>query len=309
MEIFWGLENFKQLENAVVTMGTFDGVHLGHQEIIKDLVKTSKTNQAKSVLITFDPHPRKVLQPDIPLQLIQSVEEKILVLQTTGIDYLIIIPFDKQFSELSSLEFIQKILVQKIGCKKLVIGYDHHFGKNREGSFEYLKNNSHLFGFEVKEISAKKIDETKISSTAIRKYIKDGEIKKANLLLNYTYFIIGKIVDGEKIGRKIGFPTANIQVDTNKLIPKIGVYLAKVEFDNKSFFGMLNIGNKPTFGNHLLSVEIHIFDFHEDIYNKKVKLLLYERIRDEIAFNNVNDLIEQLKKDKSICQNIMPHYY
>ena len=220
MEIFWGLENFKQLENAVVTMGTFDGVHLGHQEIIKDLVQTSKTNQAKSVLITFDPHPRKVLQPDIPLQLIQSVEEKNLVLQTTGIDYLIIIPFDKQFSELSSLEFIQKILVEKIGCKKLVIGYDHHFGKNREGSFEYLKNNSHLFGFEVKEISAKKIDETKISSTAIRKYIKDGEIKKANLLLNYTYFIIGKIVDGEKIGRKIGFPTANIQVDTNKLIHK-----------------------------------------------------------------------------------------
>lgn len=308
MEIFWGLENFKQLENAVVTMGTFDGVHLGHQEIIKDLVHSAKTNHAKSVVITFDPHPRKVLQPDLPLQLIQSVEEKIIVLQTTGIDYLIVIPFNKAFSQLSSLEFIEKILVEKIGCKKLVIGYDHHFGKNREGSFEYLKNNSGLFGFEVKEISAKKIDETKISSTAIRKYITEGDIEKVNQLLNYTYFISGKIIDGEKIGRTIGFPTANIAIHPDKLIPKIGVYLAKIEVDNKSFFGMLNIGIKPTFGKHVLGVEMHIFDFNEDIYNKTVKLLLYQRIRDEIAFNNVNELIDQLQKDKTTCQNIMLQY-
>lgn len=308
MEIFWGLENFKQLENAVVTMGTFDGVHLGHQEIIKDLVLSAKTNHAKSVVITFDPHPRKVLQPDIPLQLIQSIEEKIIVLQTTGIDYLIVIPFNKAFSQLSSLEFIEKILVDKIGCKKLVIGYDHHFGKNREGSFEYLKNNGGLFGFEVKEISAKKINETKISSTAIRTYITEGAMDKVNQLLNYTYFMSGKIIDGEKIGRTIGFPTANIAIHPDKLIPKIGVYLAKIELDNKSFFGMLNIGIKPTFGKHVLGVEMHIFDFNEDIYNKTVKLLLYQRIRDEIAFNNVNELINQLQKDKTTCQNIMLQY-
>jgi riboflavin kinase/FMN adenylyltransferase len=308
MEIFWGLDKFKKLDNAVVTMGTFDGIHLGHQEIIKDIVQSAKINNAKSVVITFDPHPRKVLQPNTPIELIQSLEEKIIVLQTTGIDYLIIIPFNIAFSQLSSLEFIEKILVEKIGCKKLVIGYDHHFGKNREGSFEYLKNNCGLYGFEVKEISAKKIDETKISSTAIRKYINEGNIEKVNQLLNYTYFISGKIIDGEKIGRTIGFPTANIAIHPDKLIPKIGVYLAKIEVDNKSFFGMLNIGIKPTFGKHVLGVEMHIFDFNEDIYNKTVKLLLYQRIRDEIAFNNVNELIDQLQKDKTICQNIMLQY-
>jgi len=309
MEIFWGLDTFKKLDNAVVTMGTFDGVHLGHQQIFKDIVNTAIQHQSKSVVITFDPHPRKVLNPSVQIPLINTLEEKIELLAQTKIDYLIVIHFDKQFSELSSLDFITEILVNKIGCTQLVIGYDHHFGKNREGSFEYLKNNGHLFGFEVKEISAQKVNETKISSTAIRQYVIDGEIQKANQLLNYPYTLTGSIINGEKIGRTIGFPTANFQVSNEKLLPKIGVYLAKIEIENNSFFGMLNIGNKPTFGSNLLSIEIHIFDFNQDIYNKKAKLLLYQRIRDEIAFNNVNELVYQLEKDKTICQNIIQQYY
>jgi riboflavin kinase/FMN adenylyltransferase len=309
MEIFWGLDTFKKLDNAVVTMGTFDGVHLGHQQIFKDIVNTAIQHQSKSVVITFDPHPRKVLNPSVQIPLINTLEEKIELLAQTKIDYLIVIHFDKQFSELSSLDFITEILVNKIGCTQLVIGYDHHFGKNREGSFEYLKNNGHLFGFEVKEISAQKVNETKISSTAIRQYVIDGEIQKANQLLNYPYTLTGTIINGEKIGRTIGFPTANFQVSNEKLLPKIGVYLAKIEIENNSFFGMLNIGNKPTFGSNLLSIEIHIFDFNQDIYNKKAKLLLYQRIRDEIAFNNVNELVYQLEKDKTICQNIIQQYY
>lgn len=309
MEIFWGLDTFKKLDNAVVTMGAFDGVHLGHQQIFKDIVNTAIQHQSKSVVITFDPHPRKVLNPSVQIPLINTLEEKIELLAQTKIDYLIVIHFDKQFSELSSLDFITEILVNKIGCTQLVIGYDHHFGKNREGSFEYLKNNGHLFGFEVKEISAQKVNETKISSTAIRQYVIDGEIQKANQLLNYPYTLTGTIINGEKIGRTIGFPTANFQVSNEKLLPKIGVYLAKIEIENNSFFGMLNIGNKPTFGSNLLSIEIHIFDFNQDIYNKKAKLLLYQRIRDEIAFNNVNELVYQLEKDKTICQNIIQQYY
>jgi riboflavin kinase/FMN adenylyltransferase len=309
MEIFWGLDKFKKLDKAVVTMGTFDGVHLGHQEIFKDLINTAQKINAQSVVITFDPHPRKVLNPSVHIPLINTLEEKIELLAQTKIDYLIVIHFDKQFSELSSLDFITEILVHKIGCTQLVIGYDHHFGKNREGSFEYLKNNGHLFGFEVKEISAQKVNETKISSTAIRKYVTDGEIQKANQLLNYNYTLTGKIVNGEKIGRTIGFPTANLEINDEKLIPKIGVYLAQIEIDNNNYFGMLNIGNKPTFGQNLLSIEIHIFDFNQDIYNKKAKLLLYQRIRDEIAFNNVNELVYQLQKDKTTCQNIIQHYY
>lgn len=309
MEIFWGLDTFKKLDNAVVTMGAFDGVHLGHQQIFKDIVNTAIQHQSKSVVITFDPHPRKVLNPSVQIPLINTLEEKIELLAQTKIDYLIVIHFDKQFSELSSLDFITEILVNKIGCTQLVIGYDHHFGKNREGSFEYLKNNGHLFGFEVKEISAQKVNETKISSTAIRQYVIDGEIQKANQLLNYPYTLTGTIINGEKIGRTIGFPTANFQVSDEKLLPKIGVYLAKIEIEKNSFFGMLNIGNKPTFGSNLLSIEIHIFDFNQDIYNKKAKLLLYQRIRDEIAFNNVNELVYQLEKDKTICQNIIQQYY
>ena len=309
MEIFWGLDTFKKLDNAVVTMGAFDGVHLGHQQIFKDIVNTAIQHQSKSVVITFDPHPRKVLNPSVQIPLINTLEEKIELLAQTKIDYLIVIHFDKQFSELSSLDFITEILVNKIGCTQLVIGYDHHFGKNREGSFEYLKNNGHLFGFEVKEISAQKVNETKISSTAIRQYVIDGEIQKANQLLNYPYTLTGTIINGEKIGRTIGFPTANFQVSDEKLLPKIGVYLAKIEIEKNSFFGMLNIGNKPTFGQNLLSIEIHIFDFNQDIYNKKAKLLLYQRIRDEISFNNVNELVYQLEKDKTICQNIIQQYY
>ena len=306
MEIFWGLENFKQLENAVVTMGTFDGVHLGHQEIIKDLVQTSKTNQAKSVLITFDPHPRKVLQPDIPLQLIQSVEEKILVLQTTGIDYLIIIPFDKQFSELSSLEFIQKILVEKIGCKKLVIGYDHHFGKNREGNITQLSEYSDVYNFDVEEIPAQDIDEVSVSSTKIRRALESGNLQTANHYLGYPFMLNGTVVNGKKLGGKIGYPTANIAIEEPyKLIPKTGVYVVKSTINENVVFGMMNIGNRPTVDGNYQTIEVHFFDFNEDLYGKKLRIDLLYFLRDEQKFDSISLLVNQLKNDEKNAKNYL----
>jgi len=310
VEVYRDLSEFKTLKNAVVTAGTFDGVHLGHQAIIKHVVDYASDSGGESVLVTFHPHPRIVLQPNCDLQLLTSIEERIALLSKTGLDHLIIIPFDKEFSRLSSLEFVRDLLVNKIGTKKLIIGYDHHFGRNREGSFAHLKEFGPVYGFEVREIPAQDVDSLKISSTQIRYALEEGDVKLAQKLLGHPYSLSGTVVEGKQLGRTIGFPTANLKVlENRKLIPKYGVYLAEVLFEIdggvKSFFGMLNIGVKPTFGFEELTIEVNVFDFDGDLYGKQLDVVFIDRIRSEVKFNNIQELQAQLLIDKKQCLNII----
>lgn len=297
----------------MVTTGTFDGVHVGHQTIIKDVVDYANEVGGESVLVTFFPHPRVVLQPESDLQLLTSIDERIQLLKTTGLDHLIIIPFDKEFSRTSSLSFVRDILVNCIGTKKLIIGYDHHFGRNREGSFEHLKEFGPVYGFDVKEIPAQDVDNMKVSSTQIRKALLTGDPKRAKILLGYPYFFTGEVVQGKQLGRLLGYPTANIKwEEERKLIPRHGVYLGKLYFTDNDIspkFGMLNIGLKPTVGGKTISIEVHLFDFEEDIYNKNVRLELLDKIRNEESFEGLEALKKQIDKDKVVCQKLISQYY
>lgn len=290
-----------------MTIGTFDGVHIGHQTIIKRMVGIAKKFNGEVVLVTFDPHPRLVLQKDAKVKLLTSIKERIDLLDKAGVGHLIIIPFDKSFANLTSLEFIRDILVKKIGTKRLVIGYDHHFGKNREGSFDHLIKYGSIYGFDVEEIPPKEVNDLKVSSTKVRNAILEGDVVKASHYMCHPYRITGTVVNGEQIGRSIGFPTANIKVgEPNKLIPKEGVYAVRVVYDSKSFSGMLNIGYRPTLGrDNQLSIEVHIFDFRENIYGKQLTLDIIKHVRNEIQFTNVNDLKSQLEQDLKKCKNIL----
>lgn len=310
MEVYRDISDFKTLKNAVVTTGTFDGVHLGHRAIIDNVVDIAKETGGESVLVTFHPHPRIVLQPNCNLQLLTSIEERIELLAKTGLDHLIVIPFDKEFSRLSSLEFVRDLLVNKVGTKKLVIGYDHHFGRNREGSFAHLKEFGPVYGFEVKEIPAQDVDSLKVSSTKVRYALEEGDAQLAEKLLGHPYSLTGEVVEGKKLGREIGFPTANIKVnETRKLIPKYGVYGVKVKYvvdhEAKYFYGMLNIGVKPTFDLKELSIEVHLFDFEGDLYGIMLEVFLLDRIREEVKFDNVIQLKEQLIIDKKQCLKLI----
>lgn len=288
------------MKNPVVTTGTFDGVHLGHQKIISRLKETAKEENGETVLITFFPHPRMVLFPDDnDLKLINTQEEKIELLEQYGIGHLIIIPFTKEFSRLTSVEFVRNILVNQIKTKRLVIGYNHHFGRNREGSFEHLKEYGPLYGFEVEEIPAKDIDSIEISSTKIRNALQSGDVRTAASYLGHEFSLTGKVVDGKKIGRQIGYPTANILVeDKYKIIPADGVYAVKVKHDNKIYGGMLNIGNNPTVNGKHKTIEVNIFDFNKDIYEENATIYFIERLRDEVKFNGLEELKDQLAIDK-----------
>jgi riboflavin kinase/FMN adenylyltransferase len=289
-----------QVKNPVVTTGTFDGVHLGHQKIISRLKDVAKEIDGETVLLTFYPHPRMVLFPeDNDLKLINTQEEKIELLEHYGIDHLIIYPFTKEFSRLTSVEFVRNILVNRIRTKRLVIGYNHHFGRNREGSFEHLKEYGPLYGFDVEEIPAKDIDSIEISSTKIRNALLAGDVSTANNYLGHPFSLTGRVVDGKKIGREIGYPTANILVeDKYKLIPADGVYAVKVRHDNRMYGGMLNIGNNPTVGGKHKTVEVNIFDFDQDIYEENATIYFIERLRDEVKFNGLQELTDQLAIDK-----------
>lgn len=294
------------IENAVVTTGTFDGVHLGHQKIIHRLNKVAESISGQSVVFTFFPHPRMVLYPDdYSLQLLCSLEEKIDLLEKAGVQHLIIHPFDKAFSKLSSIEFVRDILVNKLRVKKLVIGYNHQFGRNREGSYEHLKEFGPVYGFEVEEISAEDIADVKISSTKIREALNKGDVKTASAFLGRPYELSGIVVEGNKLGRTLGFPTANIFVnDKHKLIPADGVYAVRVHSENAKHKGMLNIGFSPTIQFSGKKIEVHLFNFSGDIYNKKIKVEFREKLRDEKNFGSIEKLKEQLKKDAEIAQKI-----
>ena len=300
MKVYTSIDQFEKLDNAIVTTGTFDGVHIGHQKIISRLKEIAKLDNGETVLLTFFPHPRVVLFPDNDdLKMLSSEEEKISLLEYYGIDHLIIHPFTKEFSRLGSVEFVRNILVNKIGTKKLVIGYNHHFGRNREGTFEHLKEFGHIYGFNVEEIPAQDIDNVNVSSTKIRNAILAGDIKTASLYLGHLYSLSGIVIEGNKLGRKIGFPTANLFVEHSyKMIPLNGVYAVDVSVSGRKFSGMLNIGNRPTVGITEKTIEVNIFDFDEDIYDQKINVYFKERIRDEVKFPDLNALKDQLTKDK-----------
>lgn len=304
MKVYRSIEEFENKGNAIVTTGTFDGVHFGHQKIIARLKEVANLYKGESVIITFFPHPRLVLFPeDNDLKLINTLEEKIELLENAGIDHLIIIPFTKEFSRLSSLEFIQQIIVEKIGTKKLVIGYDHHFGKNREGSFEHLKHYAPEYGFEVEEIPEQDINDVAVSSTKIRNAILKGDFKTANNYLGYPFSLRGIVIKGNQIGRTIGYPTANIQVpESYKLIPGDGIYAVKVEVDNSTYTGMLYIGNRPVINGHERVIEVNIFDFNKDIYNEHVKIEFHQYIRGDKKLNGLDELKAALAADEVACR-------
>ena len=299
MKVYQSLTEFNAINCAVATTGTFDGVHLGHKKILNQLVQTAHKVGGESVLLTFSPHPRLVLQPDAELKLLTSLEEKIGLLEQTGLDHLIIHPFTKEFSRTPSLEFVREILVNQIGVKQLVIGYDHHFGRNREGSFDHLKEFGPIYGFEVEEIPALDIDAVNISSTKIRTALTEGNVELATTYLGHPYIIGGKVIKGDQIGRSIGFPTANLDINfQHKLIPADGVYAGYVRLNGEHHKAMANIGRRPTVGINKRTVEIHLLDFEGDLYGKHLHFAVGHRLRDVMNFNGLDTLKMQLTLDK-----------
>jgi len=297
------ISNFSTSEKTFVTIGTFDGVHFGHQHIIEKLVLEAKKANRKSVLLTFFPHPRMVLQKDHSLELINTIEERAELLKKTGLDYLIIHPFSKEFSRMTALDFVRDILVNQLNISKLIIGYDHHFGKNREGNIVQLTEYSHLYDFTVEEIPAQDIDDVSVSSTKIRRALAEGNIETANNYLGYNFMLSGSVVNGKQLGGKIGYPTANIDIkEAYKLIPKTGVYVVKSTINKKIVFGIMNIGNRPTVDGSYRTIEVHFLDFNEDLYNQNLTIELLSFLRDEEKFNSIENLIIQIRKDEQIAR-------
>jgi riboflavin kinase/FMN adenylyltransferase len=307
MKIYHNLDDFTKLSNAVVTSGTFDGVHLGHQKILNRLKETASRFGGETVVITFWPHPRFILNPsDTKLKLLNTFEEKIELIKGEKIQHLLRIPFTKEFSNITSMEFIQKILVEKIGTKKLVIGYDHHFGKNREGSFDQLQTNGPKFGFDVEEIPRQELEQVAISSTKIRLSLESGDVEAASHLLGRPFSITGRVVSGKKLGRILGFPTANLDLDSHyKLIPAQGIYAVLVKHESALYKGMLYIGLRPTVGGSYQTIEVNIFDFNKDIYGENLTIQFVKSIREDIKFNDLEALRLQLIKDKEAALIIL----
>lgn len=309
MKIHHSLDNF-DARSPVVTIGTFDGLHKGHQVILERLKNLAAKIKGETVVFTFYPHPRVVTSPnEDSLRLLTTKDEKTDLFRKYGIDHLIIYPFDKAFASLTYTEFVEDILVKKIGTKCLVVGYDHKFGKNREGGFEYLKKCAKKYNFSIEKMDALTSGEGEnISSTKIRAALQEGDIKTANHYFGHEFTLHGTVVEGKQLGRKMGFPTANIESsDKHKIIPGYGVYAVKVEFDGKTFNGMLNIGTRPTFNKNAdnRSIEVNIFDFSADIYGKKLTLCFVDKIREEKKFPGIESLIEQLKKDRESALKIL----
>ncbi|WP_057936434.1 bifunctional riboflavin kinase/FAD synthetase [Algoriphagus resistens] len=307
MKIYEGLSDFPKLHNAVVTSGTFDGVHLGHQKILRRIREIARSFDGETVLITFWPHPRLVLYPEEHnLRLLSTFEEKAKLLREFGIDHLITIPFTKEFSQLTSKEFIESVLVERIQTKKLVIGYDHRFGKNREGSFGYLKAHHEEYGFDLEEISRQDVEDIGVSSTKIRHALETGDIATAINYLGRPYELNGLVIKGQQIGRSIGFPTANIHIPNDyKLIPKDGVYAVEALVNGALYKAMLNIGNRPTVNGTQKTVEANLFDFQGDLYDKQITIYLKAFLREERKFDGLEALKEQLFIDRKNAKNLL----
>jgi riboflavin kinase/FMN adenylyltransferase len=300
MKVIKDISEIERNDETVLTIGTFDGVHKGHQEIIKKVVKISKEDSLRSLIITFSPHPRKVINPNSNISLLTTQEEQIDLLRQLEVGNLLKINFTKEFSEITSYQFIKEYIVKKIGVKKIVIGHDHHFGKSREGNVDFLKSVSAEFGFDVIEVPPFEMDSVLVSSSIIRKELQNGNILLVNKMLGRNYFFIGNVVNGDGRGRELGYPTANIQLeDEDKALPMLGIYAVFIFIDGVKFNGLLSVGKRPTFYNDgKIIPEVYIYDFQDDIYGKKVKVEILERIRGEEKFNSPEELINQMDLDK-----------
>ncbi len=300
LKIFHSINSFQTNKKTIVTLGTFDGVHIGHQKIIEKLIHNAKTSNCESLILTFFPHPRMVLQEQSEIQLLNTIEERTALLQKTGLDNLIIHPFDKTFSRLTAEEFVKDVLVDQLNIQKIVIGHDHRFGRNRTANIDDLIEFGEKYGFEVEQISAQEIEAVSVSSTKIRSALDAGNINLANQYLGYDYFLTGVIRKGKQLGRTIGFPTANLKIEENyKLVPQKGVYIVLSILDGKTVYGMMNIGINPTVGGESVSIEIYFLDFNGDLYDQKIQVSLLQLIRSEEKFASIDLLKAQLEKDKN----------
>lgn len=300
MYIYHNIDEFVRLKNAVVTIGTFDGVHIGHRKIISGIRELADSSGGETVLLTFFPHPRMILHPeDESLKLINTINEKAELMEKLGINHLIITPFSRDFSNQTAESYIRDVLVNKIGTKKIVIGYDHRFGKDRQGGLDDLQRLGPVCGFDVIEIPEQDINEVAVSSTRIRSALLQGNIDLANTFLGYPFFITGTVIRGDQIGRQIGYPTANINIQERyKLIPGDGIFAVKVKIADEYYKGMAYIGTRPTLNGMTRNIEVNIFDFDQDIYNQQLRMDFYHFVREDIKFNSLDELKEQLAKDK-----------
>ncbi len=290
---------YKSVKPTVVTIGTFDGVHIGHRKIINRLVNTGKEEGLKSVILTFFPHPRMVLQKDSNIKLINTIEERREILESVGLDYLLIKEFTREFSRLTAEDFVKTLLVDKLNAKKVIIGYDHRFGRNRNADIEDLKKFGDTYNFDVEEISVQDIDDVAVSSTKIRKALSEGDVERANMYLGYNFMLNGTVTKGKGLGRQLNYPTANIKIDeAYKLIPKYGSYIVKANIQEDIVYGMMNIGMNPTVNGDKETIEVHFFNFNKDIYDQSLTIELLKRLRDEQKFASVEALKNQLEKDK-----------
>lgn len=293
------LFEIKDNHYTVVTIGTFDGVHVGHKKIIKKLVANARANGLRSTILTFFPHPRMVLQQSSDLKLLNTLDEKMEILEATGLEQLIIHPFTKEFSRMTAEEYVKDVLVGALQAKKVIIGYDHRFGRNRTATIEDLRVYGERYGFDVEQISVEEIDEVSVSSTKIRKALASGDVETANQYLGYNYMLSGVITRGKGLGRQLDFPTANLQIEeTYKLVPENGVYVVRSVLNSREVFGMMNIGYNPTVNGKEKTIEVHFFDFEEDLYDLPVRVELLHRLRDETRFDSIDELKQQLYKDR-----------
>ncbi|MHA7055641.1 bifunctional riboflavin kinase/FAD synthetase [Aquimarina sp. M1] len=291
---------------SVVTIGTFDGVHIGHKKIIERLVEAAKRNNLESVILTFFPHPRMVLQKDTNIKLINTIDERIQILEKTGLDSLVIHPFTKEFSRLSAKEYVEEMLIKKLSVRHVIIGYDHRFGRNRNSNITDLASFGIKNDFTVEEISKQDIDDVAVSSTKIREALLDGNIAKANKYLGYNFMLTGKIIKGKELGRKLEYPTANLHIEEEyKLIPKKGVYIVKSQINNKTYFGMMNIGFNPTVDGKHQTIETHFFDASFNLYEKKIQIEMLKRIRDEKKFDSIEALKTAMQDDEDFSRDFI----
>ncbi len=307
MKIYPHIKDFAKIDHAIVTIGTFDGVHLGHQKIIKRLHEIAEETGGETVILTFFPHPRMILHPeDINIKMITTMDERAELLEKHHVDHLIITPFTRDFSNLSPEEYISQVLVKQVGIKKIIIGYDHRFGKNREGGLKELQRLGPAYNFEVEEISEQDVNDVAVSSTKIRSALLEGDIKTANEFLGYPFGITGKVVRGDEIGRKLGYPTANLFVEqTYKIIPADGIYAVKVLVNKTEYKGMCYIGNRPTINGMTRNIEVNIFDFDQDIYDKNIRLNFMHFVRGDARFDTLGELKVQIKKDKEVILELL----
>lgn len=300
------IKEYDKEHSTVITIGTFDGVHIGHRKILDRLIKDTNLSDLKSVVLTFFPHPRMVLQKDANIKLLNTIGEKTKILKNLGLDYLIIHPFTSEFSRLSATEFVRDLLVNKLQTKKIIIGYDHRFGRNRTANITDLITFGNTFDFEVEEISAQEIDDVSVSSTKIRRALEDGDLQTANAYLGYKYMLTGTVKRGKGLGRQLNFPTANLHIEeAYKLIPKNGVYVVYSEMNGTIVYGMMNIGFNPTVSGTVKTIEVNFFDFNQDLYDQNLQIDIIDRIRDEHKFESIDALKEQLFRDKETSLSVI----